>query len=313
MGRILRRTDDVPRRSLWQRIKDIALADVGTIVRGGPDQGSLERLEEVLLDADFGVATTMRLVADVEQSASRGEVRTADQFHEALRQGVESALRMGRSDPHLVLAPPGGDPTIILVIGVNGAGKTTFIGKLAHRLRGQRHTVLVAAGDTFRAGAVDQLREWAKRAKVEFVGAVEGRDPAAVAVDAVEAGKRVGADVIIVDTAGRLHTSGGLMEELKKVARVLAKRVPGAPHESLLVLDGTIGQNAVVQAKTFAAAVPVTGLVVTKVDGTAKGGVVVAVHEAIDVPVKFVGTGEAIDDLAEFDATEFSHELLEEG
>jgi fused signal recognition particle receptor len=313
MGRILRRTDDVPRRSLWQRIKDIALADVGTIVRGGPDQGSLERLEEVLLDADFGVATTMRLVADVEQSASRGEVRTADQFHEALRQGVESALRMGRSDPHLVLAPPGGDPTIILVIGVNGAGKTTFIGKLANRLRGQRHKVLVAAGDTFRAGAVDQLREWAKRAKVEFVGAVEGRDPAAVAVDAVEAGKRVGADVIIVDTAGRLHTSGGLMEELKKVARVLAKRVPGAPHESLLVLDGTIGQNAVVQAKTFAAAVPVTGLVVTKVDGTAKGGVVVAVHEAIDVPVKFVGTGEAIDDLAEFDATEFSHELLEEG
>lgn len=312
MGRILRRADDVPRRSLWQRIKDLALADVGTIVRGGPDQGSLERLEEVLLDADFGVATTMRLVADVEQAASRGEVRTADQFQEALRQGVESALRLGRSDPRLVFAPPGDTPTIILVIGVNGAGKTTFIGKLANRLRGEQRKVLVAAGDTFRAGAVDQLREWAKRAKVEFVGAPEGRDPAAVVVDAVEAGKRVGADVIIVDTAGRLHTSGGLMEELKKVARVITKRVPGAPHESLLVLDGTIGQNAVVQAKTFAAAVPVTGLVVTKVDGTAKGGVVVAVHEAIDVPVKFIGTGEGIDDLAEFDATEFSYELLEE-
>jgi fused signal recognition particle receptor len=312
MGRILRRADDVPRRSLWQRIKDLALADVGPIVRGGPDQGSLERLEEVLLEADFGVATTMRLVADVEQAAARGEVRTADQFQEAIRQGIESALRLGRSDPQLVFSPPGGDPTIILVLGVNGAGKTTFVGKLANRLRADRHTVLVAAGDTFRAGAVDQLREWAKRAKVEFVGAPEGRDPAAVAVDAVEAGKRIGADVIIVDTAGRLHTSGGLMEELKKVARVLAKRVPGAPHESLLVLDGTIGQNAVVQAKTFAAAVPVTGLVVTKVDGTAKGGVVVAVHEAIDVPVKFIGTGEGIDDLAEFDATEFSYELLEE-
>jgi fused signal recognition particle receptor len=198
------------------------------------------------------------------------------------------------------------------VIGVNGAGKTTFIGKLAKRLRDQRHTVLVAAGDTFRAGAVDQLREWARRAGAEFVGAPEGRDPAAVAVDAVEAGRRSGADVIIVDTAGRLHTSGSLMEELKKVARVLSKRVPGAPHESLLVLDGTIGQNAIVQAKTFAAAVPVTGLVVTKVDGTAKGGVVVAVHEAIDVPVKFIGTGEAIEDLSEFDAEAFSRELLEE-
>jgi fused signal recognition particle receptor len=172
--------------------------------------------------------------------------------------------------------------------------------------------VLVAAGDTFRAGAVDQLREWARRAGAEFVGAAEGRDPAAVAVDAIEAGRRSGVDVIIVDTAGRLHTSGGLMEELKKVARVLAKRVDGAPHESLLVLDGTIGQNAVVQARTFAAAVPVTGLVVTKVDGTAKGGVVVAVHEAIDVPVKFIGTGEAIDDLSEFDAEAFSRELLEE-
>jgi fused signal recognition particle receptor len=312
MGRILRRADDVPRRSLWQRIKDLALADVGTIVRGGPDQGSLERLEEVLLDADFGVPTTMRLVADVEHSAARGEVRTAAQFHEALRQGVESALRLGRSDPRLVLAPPGSGPTIILVIGVNGAGKTTFIGKLAKRLRDERHSVLIAAGDTFRAGAVDQLREWARRSGAEFVGAVEGRDPAAVAVDAIEAGRRSGVDVIIVDTAGRLHTSGGLMDELKKVARVLSKRVPGAPHESLLVLDGTIGQNAVVQAKTFAAAVPVTGLVVTKVDGTAKGGVVVAVHEAIDVPVKFIGTGESIDDLSEFDAEAFSRELLEE-
>lgn len=311
MGRILQRAGDVPKRSLWQRIKDLALADVGTIVRGGPDQGSLERLEEALLDADFGVPTTMRLVAAVEHQAQRGEVRTQLEFQEALRVGIESALRMGRSDSALRFAPPG-EPTVILVIGINGAGKTTFIGKLAKRLRGEGRRVMVAAGDTFRAGAVDQLRVWSERAKVEFVGAVDGRDPAAVAVDAVDAAKRSGADVIIVDTAGRLHTSGSLMDELKKVARVLAKRVPGAPHESLLVLDGTIGQNAVVQAKTFAGAVPVTGLVVTKVDGTARGGVVVAVHEAIDVPVKFVGTGEGIDDLAEFDAAEFSRELLEE-
>jgi fused signal recognition particle receptor len=310
MSRIFRRDGDVPKRSLWQRIKDIALADVGVVIRGGPDQGSLERLEEVLLDADFGVATTMRLVADVEGLALSGGVKTQPEFLEALRSGVERALTTGRHDVSLTYASQA--PTVVLVIGVNGAGKTTFIGKLAHALRAQRKKVVVAAGDTFRAGAIDQLKVWAERARAEFVGATVGRDPAAVAVDALEAATRSGADVLIFDTAGRLHTSGNLMEELKKVVRVLGKRHPGAPHETLLVLDGTIGQNAVVQAKTFAAAVPVTGLVVTKVDGTAKGGIVVAVHEAIDVPVKFVGTGESIDDLALFDAAEFSKELLEE-
>jgi fused signal recognition particle receptor len=308
-GQLLPRAGAGRSRSLWQRIKEFALADAATIVRGGPDQGSLERLEEVLLGADFGVPTTMRLVADVERAAARGEVRTSEQFHEALRRGVEAALRTGRSDPALALAARGAGPSVVLVIGVNGAGKTTCIGKLAHRLRAEGRTVIVAAGDTFRAGAVDQLREWARRAGADFVDAAAGRDPAAVAVDAIEAGRRAGSDVIIIDTAGRLHTSGGLMDELEKVVRVIARRVPGAPHESLLVLDGTIGQNAVVQARTFAARVPVTGLVVTKVDGTAKGGVVVAVHEAIDVPVKFLGTGEAIGDLESFDAAAFSREL----
>lgn len=295
---------------MWQRIKDIALADVGVVMRGGPDQGSLERLEEVLLDADFGVATTMRLVADVERMALDGSVRTQTEFHEALRAGVERALVTGRHDVSLNTAPQ--SPSIVLVIGVNGAGKTTFIGKLAGALRKQRKKVVVAAGDTFRAGAIDQLKVWAERSGAEFVGAVVGRDPAAVAVDALEFATKNGADVLIIDTAGRLHTSGNLMEELKKIVRVLGKRRPDAPHETLLVLDGTIGQNAVVQAKTFAAAVPITGLVVTKVDGTAKGGIVVAVHEAIDVPVKFIGTGEGIGDLATFDAAEFSRELLEE-
>jgi fused signal recognition particle receptor len=310
MSRIFRRDGDVPKRSLWQRIKDIALADVGVVVRGGPDQGSLERLEEVLLDADFGVATTMRLVSDVEQLALAGNVRTQPEFRAALRAGVERALVTGRHDTSLVVAPE--PPTVIVVIGVNGAGKTTFIGKLANTLRERRKRVVVAAGDTFRAGAIDQLKVWAERAKAEFVGATVGRDPAAVAVDALDVATRSGADVLIIDTAGRLHTSGNLMDELKKIVRVLGKRNPGAPHETLLVLDGTIGQNAVVQAKTFAAAVPVTGLVVTKVDGTAKGGIVVAVHEAIDVPVKFIGTGESIGVLATFDAAEFSKELLEE-
>jgi fused signal recognition particle receptor len=310
MSRIFRRDGDMPKRSLWQRIKDIALADVGVVVRGGPDQGSLERLEEVLLDADFGVATTMRLVADVEHLALAGGVRSSHDFRSALRAGVERALTTGRHNVALSYAPEA--PTVVLVIGVNGAGKTTFIGKLANALREERKRVVVAAGDTFRAGAIDQLRVWAERARAEFVDATVGRDPAAVAVDALEAATRTKADVLIIDTAGRLHTSGNLMDELKKVVRVLGKRRPGAPHETLLVMDGTIGQNAVVQAKTFAAAVPITGLVVTKVDGTAKGGIVVAVHEAIDVPVKFIGTGESIGDIAPFDAAEFSRELLEE-
>jgi fused signal recognition particle receptor len=169
---------------------------------------------------------------------------------------------------------------------------------------------MIAAGDTFRAGAIDQLRVWSERTKSEFVGASAGADPAAVAFDAIDAAIARGADTLIIDTAGRLHTSSGLMAELKKVARVVAKRLPGAPHETLLVLDGTIGQNAVQQAKVFASAVPVSGLVVTKLDGTARGGVVVAVHEAIDVPVKFLGTGEQADDLEVFDAREFARELV---
>ncbi len=289
MGRLFQRTTEAPRRSLWQRIKDLALTDVGVAMRGGVTAGSLEQLEELLLEADFGVPTTTRLVADVERDAREGTVRTEEEFLAALRRGVESALRSGRSDPALHF---GADPpAVILVIGVNGAGKTTFIGKLAARLRAEGKRVLVAAADTFRAGAVDQLRIWADRTGAQFVGGAAGRDPAAVAVDAIEAAVASRADVVLIDTAGRLHTSGALLEELKKIARVVAKRRPGAPQETLLVLDATIGQNAIAQGRTFAAAVPVTGLVLTKVDGTAKGGVVVAVHEALDVPVKFIGIG----------------------
>ena len=281
--------------------------DVGVAVRG-VEAGSLERLEELLLEADFGVPVTLRLVEDVEALAKRGDVKTRDQFQEALRQGVEDALRAGTSDPRLTA--PATTPFVILIVGVNGAGKTTFIGKLSERFRGDGKRVLVAAGDTFRAGAIDQLRLWAERTGAEFVGARAGTDPASVAFDAIDAAIARQADVVIVDTAGRLHTSENLMDELKKVARVITKRLPGAPHETLLVLDGTIGQNAVQQAKTFAAAVPVTGLVVTKLDGTARGGIVVAVHEAIDVPVKFLSVGEGADDLVPFDATAFSEDLL---
>lgn len=308
--RLKRRSSDVPTRSLWQRIKDVALLDVGVMARGGVKTGSLERLEELLLESDFGVPVTLRLVAEVERLAKRGEVKTQEDFHRALEAGVTEALLSGRNDVGLAEAAIA--PTVILVVGVNGAGKTTFIGKLSAQYHAEGRRVVVAAGDTFRAGAIDQLRVWADRTGADFIGAKAGADPAAVAFDAIDAAVARKADVLIVDTAGRLHTSDALMEELKKVARVIAKRLPGAPHETLLVLDGTIGQNAVQQAKTFASAVPVSGLVLTKLDGTAKGGVVVAAHEAIDVPVKFLSVGEQAEDLLAFDAPDFARELLSE-
>ena len=298
-----------PKRSLWQRLKDVALLDVGVLARGGISAGSIEQLETLLLEADFGVPVTMRLVADVERLAKRGAIKTETEFLASLEGGILGALQVGNADPAFKL--PEAKPAVVLVLGVNGAGKTTFIGKLAARLRGEGKRVMVAAGDTFRAGAIDQLRLWAERSGSEFIGAQPGGDPAAVAFTAIDAAVSRGADVVIIDTAGRLHTSEGLMEELRKVARVIAKRLPGAPHESLLVLDGTIGQNAVQQAKAFAEAVPVTGLVITKLDGTARGGVVVAVHEAINVPVKFVGVGEQAGDLVPFDAASFARDLVE--
>jgi len=306
---LLRKAGDAPRRSLWQRIKDIALADINVVARGGVKAGSIDSLEELLLEADFGVPVTLRLVDEVKRLATRGTVKTETEFHDALRSAIATSLQSGTSDPGLNVATE--PPTIIVVIGVNGAGKTTFIGKLAWRLRGQGQRVVIAAADTFRAGAIDQLRVWATRVGADFIAGQPGSDPAAVAFDAIDAATTRGADVVIVDTAGRLHTSDNLMDELKKVVRVIKKRRPDAPHETLLVLDGTIGQNAVQQAKTFAAAVPITGLVVTKVDGTAKGGIVVAVHEAIDAPVKFLGTGEKAGDLEAFDADEFAREVLE--
>lgn len=310
MGRLFRRAGDTPKRSLWQRIKDIALTDVASIVRRGSREGSLEAMEELLLEADFGVPTTLRLVEDLDRAAKRGTLRTHDEFVACLTDGVRKALEGGNADARLTLAPSG--VSVILVVGVNGAGKTTFIGKLASRFRREGKRVMVAAGDTFRAGAIDQLRVWSERTGSDFVGGKAGGDPAAVAFDALEAAGSRGIDVLIVDTAGRLHTSDALMDELKKVVRVIKRRMPEAPHETLLVLDGTIGQNAVQQAKIFAAAVPVTGLVVTKLDGTARGGIVVAVHEAINVPVKFLGVGEQADDLEAFDAAAFARELLEE-
>jgi fused signal recognition particle receptor len=287
MSRLFRRKDDVPKRSLWDRFKDVARMDLKDMVRG-VDPGSLEALEELLI---------------------LGYIRTDEDFRKALSREIEKTLRKGNADPALHKARSG--PTVMLVIGVNGAGKTTFIGKLAADARARGQKVLVGAADTFRAGAIDQLRVWAERAGAEFVGGAPGSDPASVAYGAVDAGVTRGMDLVIVDTAGRLHTSDDLMTELRKIHRVIAKRLPEAPHEILLVLDGTIGQNALAQARVFAASVPVSGIVVTKLDGTARGGIVVAVHEALDVPIKFVGLGEKIGDLEPFDAGEYATELVE--
>jgi len=307
MSRLFRKKDE--RKSLWQRIKEVAFTDVGYIMRGG-DEGSLEELEEVLLASDFGVQATLRLVDQVESLARQGKIRTEREFFETVEREIATILNSGEAETALRFAPKGEGPTVFLMVGVNGVGKTTTIGKLAHRLRRQGHRVLLAAGDTFRAGAIDQLRVWAERTGAEFVGATQGADPASVAFDAVDAAKARGADVVIVDTAGRLHTQGDLMAELAKVERVIARKLPGAPHETLLVLDATTGQNAVSQLRTFSRTLRLSGLVLSKLDSTAKGGIVVALKEEFGVPVKLVGTGEGVEDLATFDPDRFAQEVL---
>jgi fused signal recognition particle receptor len=306
MARLFKKLEE--RKSLWQRIKDVALTDVGVFVRG-IDEGSLERLEELLLAHDFGVTAALRLVDHVESLTRSGTVKTETEFLEAVEREIARILRGGQADTALRFRQEG-SPTVFLVVGVNGVGKTTSIGKLAHRLRRDGKRVLLAAGDTFRAGAIDQLRLWAERSGSEFVGAKPGADPAAVAFDAIEAARSRGSDVVIIDTAGRLHTQDDLMAEVIKVERVVARKIEGAPHETLLVLDATVGQNARAQVRTFAAALSLSGLILSKLDSTAKGGIVVALKEEFGLPVKLVGTGEAIDDLEPFDADAFARAVL---
>ncbi len=308
MARLFR-TKEEGKKSLWDRIVDVALTDVSVLV-AGMDEGSLEGLEETLIAADFGVPATLRLVGVVETLAGRGVAKTQRDYLRAVREEIEAILRAGRADTALRFNYEGG-PTVFLVVGVNGVGKTTTIAKLAHRLTRQGRTVMIAAGDTFRAGAIDQLRRWSERVGCRFVGSEPGRDPAAVAFDALEAASVEGVDVLIFDTAGRLHTQHNLMQELEKVQRVLAKKHPGAPHETLIVLDSTVGQNAMAQVRTFGQTLPLTGIVLTKLDGTAKGGIVVALKEEFDLPVKFVGVGETMDDLVPFDVKAFAEEVLE--
>ena len=278
------------RRALTEQIATAAF-DPG-------DDESWERLEEALIRGDVGVPATAELVRRLE---ARGELSP---FEDALADEVEALFG---GPPTLALD---GAPTVILVVGVNGTGKTTTIGKLASKLREHGRSVLVGAADTFRAAAEEQLEIWADRAGADFVGSPRGADPAAVAYDAVEAARARGHDVVIVDTAGRLHTQTNLMAELEKLRRVISGRVEGAPHETLLVVDATTGQNALQQARLFGEAVGVTGVALTKLDGSARGGVAIAIAVELGLPVKLVGVGEGVDDLRPFDAADYARALV---
>jgi fused signal recognition particle receptor len=271
------------------------------------DAELLEELEEILITADFGMKTTQDLVGSLEKRCAGGNVAPAA-LRDFLKEEIRQRLRLEAAPLDLAA----GAPFVIMVVGVNGVGKTTTIGKLARQFADQGKKVMLGAGDTFRAAAAEQLAIWGERAGVDLVRHAEGADPAAVAFDAAKAAVARGADVLILDTAGRLHTKVNLMEELKKVRRVLSREIPGAPHETLLVLDATTGQNALVQARLFRDAVEVSGIALTKLDGTAKGGVVVAIGAELGLPVRFVGIGEGVDDLRPFDADLFVDALFQE-
>jgi fused signal recognition particle receptor len=275
------------------------------------DDEMLERLEEILISSDVGVATTMAILDNIKRRVKEERYQSSDQLTALLKDEIARVLHVdgdqGPGDSRLPAEPR---PYVIMIVGVNGVGKTTTIGKLAHNYRVSGYKVLVGAADTFRAAANEQLEIWAQRAGVEIVQQSRGADPAAVAFDSLSSGIAKQADVVIIDTAGRLHTKVNLMEELKKIRRVLDKRMTGAPHEVLLVLDATTGQNALQQVRQFSSAVNVSGLIVTKLDGTAKGGIVLAISTELKIPVKFVGVGEQIDDLQPFDRKAFVDALF---
>ena len=275
--------------------------------RGAIDEDLIEELEEILITADLGMPTTQRLISSLESSRARGELEKPEQVRQILKQELEKILQF-ESKP---LDIGSASPFVIMVVGVNGVGKTTTIGKLANQFALAGKKVILGAGDTFRAAAAEQLHVWAERADVELIRHAEGADPGAVAFDAAKAAVARKADVLLLDTAGRLHTKVNLMEELKKIRRVLDREIPGAPHEVLLVLDATTGQNALNQAKLFNEAVDLDGLVLTKLDGTAKGGIVVAIAAELQLPVRFVGIGEKLEDLRPFDAEMFVAALFE--
>lgn len=274
------------------------------------DENLLVQIEEILITADIGVATTHKILDQLRQRVKSGKITDTGAIYTLLEEEIVKLVLPGanisienRLSEH--------KPFIVLVVGVNGTGKTTTIGKLAHRFAKGGHKVLLVAGDTFRAAAGGQLEIWAQRSAVEIIRQAEGGDPASVVFEALASAKTRGYDIVLIDTAGRLHTKVNLMEELKKIRRVVEKQVPGAPHETLLVLDGTTGQNAISQARLFAQAAHVTGLVLTKLDGTAKGGVVLAIQQELKIPVQYIGIGESMNDLEEFNPHDFVKAIVE--
>ena len=271
------------------------------------DDGLLDELEEILIMADVGVATTETLMKAVRQGIKKKEIREPGDLKPFLEKEITALLLKGGAG--IRMAANG--PTVLLIVGVNGAGKTTTIGKLSAFYHHYGKKVMLAAADTFRAAASDQLAIWGERTAAEVIRHEEGSDPAAVVFDAVKAAKARQIDVLLVDTAGRLQTKTNLMAELEKINRVIAREIPGAPHETLLVLDATTGQNAVSQAKLFTQAAPVTGVVLTKLDGTAKGGVVIGIKAELGIPIKWIGVGEAVEDLRPFAAEDFAKALFE--
>ena len=300
--------------SFWERLK-AGLAKTKNALFGSVhdmlsnfvrvDEDMLEELEELLIMSDIGVNATEEIIDELRDRIKDGRLKEKEQVVDALKEIISEMI--GEHQP-LVLNTT---PSVILVIGVNGAGKTTSIGKMSKRLRIAGKKVVVAAADTFRAAAIDQLEVWCQRAKVDIVKQNEGSDPAAVVFDAISYAKRKEADVLIVDTAGRLHNKQNLMNELAKINRVIDRELPGASRENLLVLDATTGQNAVIQAKEFSKAASITGITLNKLDGTAKGGIVISIKQELGIPVKFIGVGEKIDDMQEFDAKQFVDALFE--
>jgi fused signal recognition particle receptor len=287
------------KNNITERI-DQVLVSFGKI-----DEELFEELEEILITSDVGIDTSMKIIENLKKKVKENKATDPMKVKELLKEELAEILSSGNPELNIQTTP-----SVIVVVGVNGVGKTTSIGKIAHLLKSGGKKVMLAAGDTFRAAAIDQLEIWADRVGIDIVKHNEGADPAAVIYDAVQSVKARKADVLICDTAGRLHTKKNLMEELKKVFRVLDRELPEASREILLVLDATTGQNAISQAKTFGEVADVTGIVLTKLDGTAKGGIIIAVASELNIPVKLIGVGESIDDLQRFDAKEFSEALF---
>lgn len=302
------------KKSFWSRVKaglsktkNALFGQINDLLKNfvKVDEDLLEELEELLICADVGVNASGEIIEELREQIKDGRLKEKDQVMGALQSILERMI--GEGEPLKLDTVP----SVILVIGVNGVGKTTSIGKIANRLRREGKKVIVAAADTFRAAAIDQLAVWCERAKVDLVRQNEGSDPAAVVFDACHAAKNKNADVLIIDTAGRLHNKTNLMNELAKINRVIDRELPGVSRENLLVLDATTGQNAIIQAKEFKNAAALTGLILNKLDGTAKGGIIISIRKELNIPVKFIGVGEKLDDMQEFDRTEFVRALFE--